>query len=73
MRSLFFSGVEWVDIEHRKVVGVVDSMAWTEWNGALAAIVYFVADWRQLIISVTSPLLRGGKEALSRKNITLLF
>lgn len=45
-----------MDIEHRKVVEVVDSMAWTVWNGALAAIAYFVTDWQQLIISAASPL-----------------
>ncbi|KAM6940202.1 solute carrier family 22 member 6-B-like [Xenentodon cancila] len=48
--------VEWVDIEHRKMVGVIDSLSWTFGNTALSAIAYFVTDWRWLIVSVTSPL-----------------
>ncbi|XP_070684241.1 solute carrier family 22 member 7-like [Pempheris klunzingeri] len=48
--------VEWVDIEHRKLVGVIDSLSWTFGNTAFAAIAYFVTDWRWLIVSVTSPL-----------------
>ncbi|XP_023282826.1 solute carrier family 22 member 7-like [Seriola lalandi dorsalis] len=49
--------VEWVDIEHRKLVGVIDSLSWTFGNTGFAAIAYFVTDWRWLIVSVTSPLL----------------
>ncbi|XP_031727259.1 solute carrier family 22 member 7-like [Anarrhichthys ocellatus] len=48
--------VEWVDIEHRKLVGVIDSLSWTFGNTVFAAIAYFVTDWRWLIVSVTSPL-----------------
>ncbi|XP_034044038.1 solute carrier family 22 member 7-like [Thalassophryne amazonica] len=49
--------VEWVDIEHRKLVGVIDSLSWTVGNMGFAVIAYFVTDWRWLIISVTSPLI----------------
>ncbi|XP_070847024.1 solute carrier family 22 member 7-like [Chaetodon trifascialis] len=49
--------LEWVDIEHRKLVGVIDSLSWTFGNAIYAAIAYFVTDWRLLIISVTSPLI----------------
>ncbi|XP_071361772.1 solute carrier family 22 member 7-like [Trachinotus anak] len=49
--------VEWVDVEHRKLVGVIDSMSWTFGNTVFAAIAYFVNDWRWLIVSVTSPLI----------------
>uniref|UniRef100_A0A8C4DTK1 Solute carrier family 22 member 6 n=1 Tax=Dicentrarchus labrax TaxID=13489 RepID=A0A8C4DTK1_DICLA len=49
--------VEWVDIEHRKLVGVIDSLSWTFGNTGFAAIAYFVTDWRWLIVSVTSPLI----------------
>ncbi|KAK2817094.1 hypothetical protein Q5P01_025285 [Channa striata] len=49
--------VEWVDVEHRKLVGVVDSLSWTFGNTAFAAIAYLVTDWRWLIVSVTSPLI----------------
>uniref|UniRef100_A0A3B5BJX5 Solute carrier family 22 member 7-like n=1 Tax=Stegastes partitus TaxID=144197 RepID=A0A3B5BJX5_9TELE len=49
--------VEWVDIEHRKMVGVLDSLSWTFGNTGFAAIAYFVNDWRLLIVTVTSPLI----------------
>ncbi|KAM3623180.1 uncharacterized protein V6R79_008064 [Siganus canaliculatus] len=49
--------VEWVDIEHRKLVGVIDSLSWTVWNIAFSGIGYLVNDWRMLIVSVTSPLI----------------
>ncbi|KAM6941172.1 solute carrier family 22 member 7-like [Lycodopsis pacificus] len=48
--------VEWVDIEHRKLVGVIDSLSWTFGNTVFAAIAYFLTDWRWLIVGVTSPL-----------------
>ncbi|XP_068583402.1 solute carrier family 22 member 7-like [Cebidichthys violaceus] len=48
--------VEWVNIEHRKLVGVIDSLSWTFGNTVFSAIAYFVTDWRWLIVSVTSPL-----------------
>nr|XP_046189427.1 solute carrier family 22 member 7-like [Oncorhynchus gorbuscha] len=48
--------VEWVDIEHRKLVGVIDSLSWTFGNSMIPAIAYCVNDWRQLTIVVTSPL-----------------
>ena len=57
MRCFFFTGVEWVDVEHRKLVGVVDSLSWTFGNILFAAIGYFVTDWRWLVVSVTSPLI----------------
>lgn len=58
-RGFFFSipAVEWVDIEHRKLIGVIDSMAWTFGSAVFAGIAYFVNDWRWLIVAVTSPLL----------------
>lgn len=49
--------VEWVDIEHRKLVGVIDSLSWTFGNTIFPAIAYFVTEWRLLIVSVTSPLI----------------
>lgn len=54
---MFISGVEWVDIEHRKIVGVIDSLSWTFGNTVFSLIAYFVNDWRRLIISVTLPLI----------------
>lgn len=49
--------VEWVDIEHRKLVGVIDSLSWTFGNIGFAGIAYFVNDWRWLVVCVTSPLI----------------
>ncbi|KAM3622649.1 uncharacterized protein V6R79_001620 [Siganus canaliculatus] len=49
--------VEWVDVEHRKLVGVADSLSWTFGGIVFAVIGYFVTDWRWLIISVTSPII----------------
>ncbi|XP_053713007.1 solute carrier family 22 member 7-like [Synchiropus splendidus] len=51
--------VEWVDIEHRKIVGVIDSLSWTFGSIMLAAIAYMVNDWRWLIIAISSPLILG--------------
>uniref|UniRef100_A0A8C6U2D3 Solute carrier family 22 member 7b, tandem duplicate 3 n=1 Tax=Neogobius melanostomus TaxID=47308 RepID=A0A8C6U2D3_9GOBI len=48
--------VEWVDIEHRKLVGVIDSLSWSFGSAVFALIAYFVTDWRWLTISVTSPV-----------------
>ncbi|KAM6972468.1 solute carrier family 22 member 7-like [Aplochiton taeniatus] len=48
--------VEWVDIEHRKLVGVIDSLSWSFGNTLLSVFAYCVTDWRWLVISVTSPL-----------------
>ncbi|XP_026214801.1 solute carrier family 22 member 7-like [Anabas testudineus] len=48
--------VEWVDVEHRKLVGVADSLSWTFGNMVFAAIAYLVTDWRWLILAVTSPI-----------------
>ncbi|XP_030643335.1 solute carrier family 22 member 7-like [Chanos chanos] len=48
--------VEWVDIERRKLVGVIDSLGWSFGYMLLPWIAYGVRDWRYLTIAVTSPL-----------------
>ncbi|XP_062375149.1 solute carrier family 22 member 7 [Sardina pilchardus] len=48
--------VEWVDIENRKLVGVIDSMSWTFGNMALSLLAFLIRDWRWLIVAVTSPV-----------------
>lgn len=48
--------VEWADIEHRTLIGIIGSLSWSLGNILLAGIAYAVTDWRMLIISVTSPL-----------------
>ncbi|TWW59714.1 solute carrier family 22 member 7-like [Takifugu flavidus] len=48
--------VEWVDIEHRKLIGVVDSLAWTFGSVIFAGLAYLVNEWRWLIVTVTAPV-----------------
>ncbi|XP_068178779.1 solute carrier family 22 member 7-like [Antennarius striatus] len=49
--------VEWVDVEHRKLVGVLHSLSWTFGSTLFAGIAYLVTDWRWLTVSVTLPLI----------------
>ncbi|XP_055029182.2 solute carrier family 22 member 7 [Misgurnus anguillicaudatus] len=49
--------VEWVDIKHRRLVCVIDSMAWACGSTSLSLIAFCVRDWRWLTVVVTSPLL----------------
>lgn len=48
--------VEWVDIDHRTLVGVMISLDWSTGTMLLPGIAYLVNDWRHLTIAVTSPL-----------------
>ncbi|KAK3563036.1 hypothetical protein QTP86_014294 [Hemibagrus guttatus] len=48
--------IEWVDIEHRTIIGVSSSVVWTVGNSMLAGIAYLITDWRVLILTVSSPL-----------------
>ncbi|XP_064173874.1 solute carrier family 22 member 7-like [Anguilla rostrata] len=48
--------LEWVDIEHRRLVGLIDSFAWTFGNLMLSWMAYLVNDWRWLVVTITSPL-----------------
>ncbi|MEQ2169829.1 hypothetical protein GOODEAATRI_029185 [Goodea atripinnis] len=57
LSNSFLICVEWVDIEHRKLVGLIDGLSWSFGNIVFSAIAYFVTDWRWLILSVTSPLI----------------
>ncbi|XP_050989851.1 solute carrier family 22 member 7 [Labeo rohita] len=49
--------VEWVDIQHRRLVCITDSMAWAVGATSLALIAFCIRDWRWLTVAVTSPLL----------------
>lgn len=48
--------VEWVDIDHRTLVGVMISLDWTTGTVLLPGIAYLVGEWRYLVVTVTSPL-----------------
>lgn len=54
---MFVPAVEWVDIEHRKLIGVIESLAWTFGSSLFAGVAFLVNDWRWLVVAVTSPLL----------------
>ncbi|XP_077575182.1 solute carrier family 22 member 7-like [Stigmatopora nigra] len=51
--------VEWVDIEHRRIVGLMDSFSWTFGSICFVGIAYLVTDWRWLTVSVTLPVILG--------------
>ncbi|KAJ8248564.1 hypothetical protein GJAV_G00243340 [Gymnothorax javanicus] len=48
--------MEWIDIEHRKLVGILEGFSWTIGSLMLTGIAYLVNDWRWLVITITSPL-----------------
>lgn len=48
--------IEWVDIKHRTLVGVLMSLDWSLGLSILSLIGYFVNDWRGIIAVTTSPL-----------------
>ncbi|XP_048046249.1 solute carrier family 22 member 7 [Megalobrama amblycephala] len=47
--------VEWVSIEHRKLVGVIDSLSWTFAFMSFSLIAYLIRDWRWLTVSISLP------------------
>ncbi|XP_067311712.1 solute carrier family 22 member 7 [Pseudorasbora parva] len=49
--------VEWVDIQHRRLVCIIDGMAWAVGSTSLSLIAFCIRDWRWLTVAVTSPLL----------------
>ncbi|XP_066506405.1 solute carrier family 22 member 7-like [Hoplias malabaricus] len=49
--------VEWVDIKHRKIVGVIDSLSWTFGTMCFSGIAYWIRDWQWLTVAVTLPLI----------------
>uniref|UniRef100_A0A4W6C070 Solute carrier family 22 member 7b, tandem duplicate 1 n=1 Tax=Lates calcarifer TaxID=8187 RepID=A0A4W6C070_LATCA len=55
--SLLLIGVEWVDIKHRTIVGVLMTLDWSVCTAVLPVVAYFLNDWRHLTAASTSPLL----------------
>uniref|UniRef100_A0A671MU35 Solute carrier family 22 member 7-like n=1 Tax=Sinocyclocheilus anshuiensis TaxID=1608454 RepID=A0A671MU35_9TELE len=47
--------VEWVSIEHRKLVGVIDSLSWTFAFMSFPLVAYFIRDWRWLTVAISLP------------------
>ncbi|ETE66327.1 Solute carrier family 22 member 7, partial [Ophiophagus hannah] len=52
-------GMEWVDIEHRTVSGVITSLYWSFGNMLLALIAYLVRDWHWLLLTISLPCIVG--------------
>uniref|UniRef100_A0A8D2L7X0 Solute carrier family 22 member 7 n=1 Tax=Varanus komodoensis TaxID=61221 RepID=A0A8D2L7X0_VARKO len=53
------SCMEWVDIQHRTLSGILTSVFWSLGNMLLALIAYLVRDWRWLLLAVTLPCAVG--------------
>ncbi|XP_023575477.1 solute carrier family 22 member 7 isoform X2 [Octodon degus] len=51
--------LEWLDMEHRTVAGVLSSMFWSGGVMLLALIGYLIRDWRWLLLTVTLPFVLG--------------
>ncbi len=51
------SDVEWVDIHHRRLVCIIDSLAWAVGSTSLSLFAFCIRDWRWLTVAITSPLL----------------
>ncbi|XP_066467925.1 solute carrier family 22 member 7-like [Tiliqua scincoides] len=51
--------MEWVDIEHRTMSGILTSIFWSLGNMLLALVAYLVRDWRWLLFAVTLPCVVG--------------
>ncbi|KFO36181.1 solute carrier family 22 member 7 [Fukomys damarensis] len=51
--------LEWLDVEHRTVAGVLGTIFWSGGVMLLALIGYLIRDWRWLLLAVTLPLVLG--------------
>ncbi|XP_037055733.1 solute carrier family 22 member 7 isoform X2 [Peromyscus leucopus] len=51
--------LEWLDVEHRIVAGVISSIFWTGGVLLLALVGYLIRSWRWLLLAVTLPCVPG--------------
>lgn len=51
--------LEWLDVAHRTVAGVLSSTFWTGGMMLLALVGYLIRDWRWLLLAVTLPYAPG--------------
>ncbi|XP_057555262.1 solute carrier family 22 member 7 [Hippopotamus amphibius kiboko] len=51
--------LEWLDVRHRTVAGVLSSTFWTGGVMLLALVGYLIRDWRWLLLAVTLPCAPG--------------
>ncbi|NWS39887.1 S22A7 protein, partial [Probosciger aterrimus] len=56
-RCLPLAGMEWVDIQHRTLSGILTSIFWSIGNMMLAMVAYLVWEWHWLLVAVTGPCL----------------
>ncbi|RXN29833.1 solute carrier family 22 member 7-like protein [Labeo rohita] len=52
---MFGADVEWVSIEHRKLVGVIESLAWTFGFVSFPLFAYLIRDWQWLTVAISLP------------------
>ncbi|XP_007654504.2 solute carrier family 22 member 7 [Ornithorhynchus anatinus] len=51
--------LEWLDVKHRTVAGVISSTFWSLGATLLALVGYLIRDWRWLLLAVTLPCAPG--------------
>ncbi|XP_071995934.1 solute carrier family 22 member 7 [Engystomops pustulosus] len=51
--------LEWVEMQHRTVAGVITSVFWSVGSALLALIAYLVRDWHWLVVAITVPCVLG--------------
>ncbi|KAM6185122.1 solute carrier family 22 member 7 [Rhynchocyon petersi] len=51
--------LEWLDVQHRTVAGVLSSTFWSVGVTLLALVGYLIRDWRWLLLAVTLPCVPG--------------
>lgn len=51
--------LEWLDVEHRTVAGVISTIFWTAGVLLLALVGYLIRSWRWLLLAVTLPCVPG--------------
>ncbi|XP_066107036.1 solute carrier family 22 member 7 isoform X1 [Saccopteryx bilineata] len=51
--------MEWLDVGHRTVAGVLSTLFWTGGVTLLALVGYLIRDWRWLLMAVTLPCVPG--------------
>ncbi|XP_051008841.1 LOW QUALITY PROTEIN: solute carrier family 22 member 7 [Acomys russatus] len=51
--------LEWLDVEHRTVAGVISTIFWTGGVLLLALVGYLIRSWRWLLLAVTLPCVPG--------------
>lgn len=63
IRNIFnfalLAAIEWADTDHRAMVAMLCSLAWSVGNMLLAGFAFLANDWQRLIMTVTAPAAFG--------------